>query len=189
MRPPLVFAWPSALWLLARGAMSVILQISDLGTERPPVAEALLALAEALGPDLVVVSGDVPSARPAEFAAAAAFLARLPDCPRLLVPGNHDLPLFDPVSRLLCPYRGFRRCFGDGRCRGQAARPAGGGGRQHAPLAPSARGDFAGAGRRGEPPPAPGASGGSCGWWWSIIRWTWPPGPTRPTFVRGRGRR
>lgn len=97
--------------------MSVILQISDLhfGTERPPVVEALLALAEALGPDLVVVSGDVTQrARPAEFAAAAAFVARLPDCPRLLVPGNHDLPLFDPLSRLLCPYRGFRRCFGDG---------------------------------------------------------------------------
>ena len=34
--------------------MTVIVQISDLhfGTERPPVVEALLALAEALGPDL-----------------------------------------------------------------------------------------------------------------------------------------
>ncbi len=96
--------------------MSVILQISDphFGTERPRVAEGLLALAEALVPDLIVVSGDVTQrARPAEFAAAAAFMARLPDCPRLVVPGNHDLPLFDLCSRLLSPYRGFRRCFGD----------------------------------------------------------------------------
>ena len=96
--------------------MSVILQISDthFGTERQPVAEALLVFAERLAPDLIVVSGDITQrARPAEFAAAAAFMARLPDCPQLVVPGNHDLPLFDLWSRLLSPYHGFTRCFGD----------------------------------------------------------------------------
>jgi hypothetical protein len=94
--------------------MSLLLQI--FGTERPRVAEALRAFAEAVAPDLIVVSGDVTQrARPAEFAAAADFLARLPACPRLVVPGNHDLPLFDLWSRLWAPHGGFRRCFGDER--------------------------------------------------------------------------
>jgi hypothetical protein len=29
-----------------------------------------------------------------------------------VIPGNHDLPLFNVVMRLLDPYRGFRRAFG-----------------------------------------------------------------------------
>jgi hypothetical protein len=98
--------------------MSLLLQLSDphFGTERPRVAEALRAFAEAVAPDLIVVSGDVTQrARPAEFAAAADFLARLPACPRLVVPGNHDLPLFDLWSRLWALHGGFRRCFGDER--------------------------------------------------------------------------
>lgn len=98
--------------------MSLLLQLSDphFGTERPRVAEALRAFAEAVAPDLIVVSGDVTQrARPAEFAAAADFLARLPACPRLVVPGNHDLPLFDLWSRLWAPHGGFRRCFGHER--------------------------------------------------------------------------
>ena len=98
--------------------MSLLLQLSDphFGTEHPRVAEALRAFAEAVAPDLIVVSGDVTQrARPAEFAAAADFLALLPACPRLVVPGNHDLPLFDLRSRLWAPHGGFRRCFGHER--------------------------------------------------------------------------
>ncbi|MBL8435281.1 MAG: metallophosphoesterase [Zoogloea sp.] len=109
--------------------MSIILQVSDLhfGTGRPPLVEALLALAEALGPDLVVVSGDVTQrARPAEFAAEA-FVARLPAAggagqPRPALVRSPVAPLV-PLPRLPAL---FRR-WGGGR--GQAARPAGGGGR------------------------------------------------------------
>ena len=95
--------------------MSVILQISDthFGTEQPPVVEALLALAWQLQPDLIVLSGDVTQrARPAEFAAAAAFVARLPPGPRLVVPGNHDIPLFNVLQRVIDPFQGYRQCLG-----------------------------------------------------------------------------
>jgi 3',5'-cyclic AMP phosphodiesterase CpdA len=36
----------------------------------------------------------------------------LPPAPRLVVAGNHDIPLWNLPLRLLDPYRGFRRTFG-----------------------------------------------------------------------------
>jgi 3',5'-cyclic AMP phosphodiesterase CpdA len=78
--------------------MSVLLQISDthFGTEQPPVVEALGALATQQRPEIVVLSGDITQrARPAQFRAAKAFVDRL-GAPVLAIPGNHDIPLFDP---------------------------------------------------------------------------------------------
>jgi 3',5'-cyclic AMP phosphodiesterase CpdA len=96
--------------------MSVLLQVSDahFGTEKPAVVEALVALASGLAPDLVVVSGDITQrARSYQFERAAAFVKRLP-VPRVLtIAGNHDIPLFDLVTRFRDPYGGFRRAFGD----------------------------------------------------------------------------
>ena len=94
--------------------MSVVLQVSDphFGTERAPVVEALVALAQRERPALVVLSGDITQrARPAQFRAARAFADRL-GAPLLAIPGNHDLPLFDLVSRLLRPYGRFKATFG-----------------------------------------------------------------------------
>ena len=96
--------------------MACLLQISDphFGTEQPQVVEALLALAHALRPDLLLLTGDVTQrARRAQFDAALAFIARLPPVPLLAFPGNHDLPLFNLPMRLLAPYAGWRRAFGD----------------------------------------------------------------------------
>jgi len=96
--------------------MSVILQISDphFGTERPKVVEALVALTTELSPDLVVLSGDITQrARSKQFTAAAAFVRRLNAKNLLVIPGNHEIPLFDVVTRFLDPYKGFRRTFGD----------------------------------------------------------------------------
>jgi 3',5'-cyclic AMP phosphodiesterase CpdA len=96
--------------------MSVLLHISDphFGTEVAPVARALLALGRSLEPDLIVVSGDITQrARRAQFAAAHAFLTQLaPAGPLLVIPGNHDIPLFDLPSRLASPYASFARAFG-----------------------------------------------------------------------------
>lgn len=95
--------------------MSVVLQISDthFGTERPEVVEALLELAGQLKPDLIVLSGDLTQrARATEFAAFHAFLARLPSVPRLVVPGNHDIPLFDVLTRLISPFKAYEACCG-----------------------------------------------------------------------------
>lgn len=94
--------------------MSRLLQVSDphFGTERPAVVEALVRFAARLQPELVVLSGDITQrARNAQFAAARAFADRL-GAPVLAVPGNHDLPLFDLLSRWLHPYAGMRRHFG-----------------------------------------------------------------------------
>lgn len=91
-----------------------IAHLSDthFGTEVPRVADALLDSLDALRPDLVIVSGDVTQrARSAEFAAAQAYFARLP-APVLVLPGNHDIPLYDLFSRAFNPYGKFTRTFG-----------------------------------------------------------------------------
>lgn len=94
--------------------MSALLQVSDthFGTERQPVLQALLALADQLAPELVVLSGDVTQrATPAQFAAARAFCERLRR-PVLAVPGNHDIPLVNVLARLLHPYARYQQAFG-----------------------------------------------------------------------------
>ena len=95
--------------------MSTILHISDthFGTEHSAAVEALLRLAHQLSPDLVILSGDITQrARRSQFNAARAFVDRL-QAPVLAVPGNHDIPLFNLVARLVSPFAGYRRCFGD----------------------------------------------------------------------------
>lgn len=96
--------------------MSVLLQVSDphFGTEQAAVVEALVALARAQRPDVLLLSGDITQrARRKQFDAARRFVDRLA-IPRLLaLPGNHDIPLFDLVARLHHPYANFRRAFGE----------------------------------------------------------------------------
>jgi 3',5'-cyclic AMP phosphodiesterase CpdA len=61
-----------------------------------------------------VLSGDITQrARAREFAAAAAFVERLATPRVLAIPGNHDIALFDLMSRLSRPYAGFRSVFGE----------------------------------------------------------------------------
>ena len=91
--------------------MPAIAHISDLhfGKEDPPVAEALLEELRTRSPRLVAVSGDLTQrAREREFRAARAFLDRLPGVV-LVVPGNHDVPLWDVVSRFTRPLHRYRR--------------------------------------------------------------------------------
>ena len=104
--------------------MSLVLQISDthFGTERPPVVEALVALASQLRPDVVVLSGDITQrARRAQFDAARRLVERLPPAPLLALPGNHDIPLcnlaariFDSPADLLLLLRGEQLALPDG---------------------------------------------------------------------------
>jgi hypothetical protein len=89
-----------------------IAHISDphFGTEVPAVRSALLEALHAAPPDLIILTGDITQrARRGQFRLAAAFLGELPDVPRVCVPGNHDLPLFDLFTRLLRPYARYRR--------------------------------------------------------------------------------
>jgi len=93
-----------------------VLHASDLqyGTPyRPAVAGAFVTLAQAVQPDLVVVAGDLTQrAKASEFAGVLSLLERLPDVPRVVTPGNHDVPLYRLWERVLVPYREWRRALG-----------------------------------------------------------------------------
>ncbi len=92
-----------------------LLQVSDphFGTERAEVVEALVAMVAGRPPDVLLLSGDITQrARRRQFARARLFCDRLAVPRRLVIPGNHDLPLFDLATRLLAPYRGFVEAFG-----------------------------------------------------------------------------
>jgi 3',5'-cyclic AMP phosphodiesterase CpdA len=96
--------------------MSVLLHISDthFGTEEAPVVDALRRLAHEHAPDALVLSGDITQrARAAQFEAARAFCDSLGIARVLTLPGNHDVPLYNVVARLVAPYAGYRAQFGD----------------------------------------------------------------------------
>lgn len=89
-----------------------LLQISDLHFGPPyvkEVGEAVLRIAPELNADAVIVSGDLTQrAKREQFEAAKAFLAQLPDVPRLVIPGNHDVPLYRFAERMMHPHRLYR---------------------------------------------------------------------------------
>lgn len=98
--------------------MTRILHLSDthFGTEQPAVVQALESHVREQGADLLVLSGDITQrARRRQFAAAQAFVECLErhGIPRTLaIPGNHDLPLYDVLSRFFRPYGNYCRHFG-----------------------------------------------------------------------------
>ena len=77
------------------------IDLSGIGTLR----EAVIAER----PDLIAISGDFTQrATRAEFEAARAFLDSL-EPPKLVVPGNHDVPLWNVAARFLTPLARYRR--------------------------------------------------------------------------------
>lgn len=93
--------------------MRRLIHISDLhfGTEDPRVADGLLADIAGQHAHLVAVSGDLTQrARGRQFAAARDYLASIP-LPQVIVPGNHDIPLYNVAARFLKPLYGYRRHF------------------------------------------------------------------------------
>jgi 3',5'-cyclic AMP phosphodiesterase CpdA len=91
--------------------MRTIAHISDIhfGKVDASVAEGLVADLAARKPDLVVVSGDLTQrARAGQFKEAAEYLRRLPR-PQLVIPGNHDIPMYDVARRIFAPLANYRR--------------------------------------------------------------------------------
>lgn len=91
--------------------MKTIIQISDLhfGRVDAPIAEALIGDIHAQSPALLVVSGDLTQrARQWQYTAAAEYLARLPR-PQLVIPGNHDIPLYNLFRRFFFPLTRYTR--------------------------------------------------------------------------------
>jgi len=91
-----------------------IAHVSDVhfGGEDKGAVEAVIAEIEALAPDLTVVTGDLTlNGLPEEFAAARAWLHRLPS-PLLMTPGNHDTPYWNLLLRSLVPFDRYERFIG-----------------------------------------------------------------------------
>jgi 3',5'-cyclic AMP phosphodiesterase CpdA len=87
----------------------VIAHVSDmhLGAHDPAAADTLAGDVAAVRPALTVITGDLTMrARTGQFRQVRALLDRLPK-PRLVVIGNHDVPLFS-VARLASPYDRYR---------------------------------------------------------------------------------
>ena len=97
--------------------MLTILHISDLHFGPPYVSrvgDALVRMAPDLAPDVIVASGDFTQrAKGEQFAAARAFLDRLPAVPRVVVPGNHDVPLYRVAERLARPLELYQQHISD----------------------------------------------------------------------------
>lgn len=90
--------------------MRAIAHISDLhfGRTNPQMVESLRRHLVKLRPDLVVVSGDLTQrAKPSEFEQARAFLDSIPK-PQIVVPGNHDIALYNPYGRFVERLRRYR---------------------------------------------------------------------------------
>ncbi len=90
----------------------IVLHLSDVHfgkPHRPAAASAAVRLARQERPAAVVVSGDLTQrAKAAEFRAASGFLASFAPAPVVLVPGNHDVPLYRFWERLLAPWARYR---------------------------------------------------------------------------------
>jgi 3',5'-cyclic AMP phosphodiesterase CpdA len=91
--------------------MRTIAHLSDLhfGAAVPEIVAALAGRLADLCPDVIAVSGDLTQrARRQQFRRAGAFLAGLPGS-HVVVPGNHDVPLYNVLLRFADPLGGFRR--------------------------------------------------------------------------------
>ncbi|KPP83185.1 MAG: 3',5'-cyclic-nucleotide phosphodiesterase [Oceanicaulis sp. HLUCCA04] len=95
--------------------MMRIIQLADLhfGSENPAAIADAAELIASEAPDALMICGDLTQrgAR-SEFEAAHAWLDQF-DVPQLVVPGNHDTPLLNAISRVSRPFSRFGRYFSD----------------------------------------------------------------------------
>lgn len=90
--------------------MRTLVHLSDIhfGSVDEAIVKPLIRAISGIKPDLIAVSGDLTQrARTREFEAARAFLDSLPQ-PQIVVPGNHDIPLHNVLSRFARPLDRYR---------------------------------------------------------------------------------
>ena len=95
--------------------MRTLIHLSDLHFGR--VDQALLGplrdLIHSIAPSVVVISGDLTQrAKPEQFEEARAFLDTLPG-PQIVVPGNHDISLYNVFRRFVKPLARYKRYITD----------------------------------------------------------------------------
>ena len=91
-----------------------LIHMTDIhfGVQDPDAVAAATAFAHATPHDLMVISGDVTQAgKPAEFQAAADWLASLPK-PLVHCPGNHDTAYYNVPMRILRPWGRYKHWIG-----------------------------------------------------------------------------
>ena len=101
--------------------MARIAHLSDIhfGANDPKIVSATEAWLERSQPDLVIISGDFTQrARVDQFRAASAWLNRLRAAGMrlLVIPGNHDVPLYDVVRRFAAPLDRYKRYISNELC-------------------------------------------------------------------------
>jgi 3',5'-cyclic AMP phosphodiesterase CpdA len=101
--------------------MARIAHLSDLhfGAHDPKIVDATYAWLVGKRPDLVIISGDFTQrARVEQFRQASAYLNRLRGAGLrvLAVPGNHDIPLYDVLTRFAAPLQRYKRYIGNDLC-------------------------------------------------------------------------
>lgn len=101
--------------------MARIAHLSDIhfGAHDPRIVAATEAWLQQHQPDLVIISGDFTQrARREQFREASAWLNRLwaAGMKTLVVPGNHDVPLYDLARRFGAPLRRYKRYISNDLC-------------------------------------------------------------------------
>jgi 3',5'-cyclic AMP phosphodiesterase CpdA len=90
--------------------MRTIAHLSDIhfGRVDPRLVPPLIKAVNECKPDLVAVSGDLTQrARSHQFKEAREFLDQLPK-PQIVVPGNHDVPMYNVFARFFDPLAKYR---------------------------------------------------------------------------------
>jgi 3',5'-cyclic AMP phosphodiesterase CpdA len=94
--------------------MGRLFHFSDVhfGVEHREAVAAALAHAHDNARDLVLITGDITQkGYSREFAAAAEWVKAMPE-PVFVIPGNHDVPYWDPIARLFYPWKRFETYIG-----------------------------------------------------------------------------
>ncbi len=94
--------------------MARIAHLSDIhfGAHDPKIVEATEAWLQERRPDLIIISGDFTQrAQINQFRQASAYLNRLRAAGfrTLVVPGNHDVPLYDVFTRFAAPLHRYKK--------------------------------------------------------------------------------
>src|SRR5689334_20572595 len=95
--------------------MRTLVHLSDLhfGRVDPELLDPLRELVHRIAPTVVVVSGDLTQrAKSEQFEEAKAWLDTLPG-PQIIVPGNHDISLYNVFRRFVLPLDRYKRYITD----------------------------------------------------------------------------
>lgn len=91
--------------------MATIVHLSDIhfGRVDPALCEQVLGFVREHRPTVTVISGDLTQrAREAQYLAAKRFIDQI-EGPVVVIPGNHDVPLYDVLRRFFRPLERFQR--------------------------------------------------------------------------------